>query len=371
MSKGYDVIIIGGGVIGCSVAHSLSERGHSVAVFEKGTISGEASKAAAGLLGVQAEWNEYDPLFELARKSRALFPKLAARLREKTGIDIAYEEKGIYRIAENEEEAKRLEHIMKWQLQTGEETHLLSGEQLREQEPELALHIISALYCPKDGHVIAPELTRALAHSAALSGTAIYEGTEVIEILQEQDRVTGVVTTEGTFSCSKVIVASGAWSTNFLQNFHSTWGTYPIMGEMVSVKSYKPLLKAPIFQDGFYVVPKRGGQYLIGATVKQHTYNKTVCAKSIAYLMERAFRLVPALQQAEWDTAWAGLRPQSNHGMPYMGEHPEVAGLYACAGHYRNGILLSPITGEYMADLIEGKHVQSLLETLLSKEEFV
>lgn len=157
MCKKYDVAIIGGGVIGSSVAHFLAERGHKVAIIEKQQIASEASKAAAGLLGVQAEWDAYDPLFDLARESRAIFPQLAAVLREKTGIDIGYEEKGIYRIAQNEAERERILHIMDWQQKTGEDSYFLTGDRLREQEPYLSESIIGAVYYPKDGHVIAPE----------------------------------------------------------------------------------------------------------------------------------------------------------------------------------------------------------------------
>ena len=142
MCKKYDVAIIGGGVIGSSVAHFLAERGHKVAIVEKQQIASEASKAAAGLLGVQAEWDEYDPLFELARESRAIFPQLAEVLREKTGIDIGYEEKGIYRIAQNEEEKERILHIMDWQQKTGEDSYFLAGDRLREKEPYLSESII-------------------------------------------------------------------------------------------------------------------------------------------------------------------------------------------------------------------------------------
>ncbi|MFD3447205.1 glycine oxidase ThiO [Microbacteriaceae bacterium 4G12] len=365
MNKVYDVAIIGGGVIGNSVAHFLSERGYKVAVIEKGKLASEASKAAAGLLGVQAEWDEYDPLFELARKSRALFPELANKLRKKTGIDIGYEEKGIYRIAQSTEEATRLLEIMKWQQQTGEDSYFIPGEELRKREQYISSSIVGAVYYPKDGHVIAPELARAFASSAAISGADLYEHTEVTEIKMSNDRVTGVVTSEGELLCEKVIVSAGSWSTRFLQHFDSTWGTYPIKGEIVALKSYKPLLQVPLFQEGFYIVPKRGGRYLIGATVKANTYDKTVQAQSVVQLMERALGILPALQEARWETAWAGLRPQANQGMPYMGEHPEIEGLYACTGHYRNGILLSPIAGQYMADVVEGKQEISLIDSLL------
>ncbi|MFX3623618.1 MAG: glycine oxidase ThiO [Ectobacillus sp.] len=371
MNKGYDVVIIGGGVIGSAAAHFLSERGYKVAIIEKGTIAAEASKAAAGLLGVQAEWDEYDPLFELARQSRMMFPDLARQLREKTGIDIGYEEKGIYRIAQGEEETKKLLVIMKWQQETGEESYFLSREQLQEREPYVSSAVTGAVFYPKDGHVIAPELARAFAHSAAISGTDIYEQTEVLDIQVENSRVTGVATSEGNVACEKIIIASGAWSTKFLQYFSHKWGTYPVQGVILSVKSLKPLLQTPVFQSGFYIVPKRGGRYLIGATVQQHTYDKTVSMESVMQLMEKALAILPELKYAKWETAWAGLRPQSNHCMPYMGAHPSIAGLYACTGHYRNGILLSPVSGNYMADLIEEKQNSNLVDSLLAPAEHV
>lgn len=367
MSKKYDVAIIGGGVMGSSVAHFLAERGYQVAIIEKQRIASEASKAAAGLLGVQAEWDAYDPLFELARKSRAIFPQLAKALREKTGIDIGYEEKGIYRIAQNEDEKTRILDIMNWQQKTGEESYFLTGDELHEKEPFLSSSITCAVYYPKDGHVIAPELTKAFAHSAAISSADIYEETEVFDIKIENNRVEGIITNEGMIACEKVVIAGGSWSTKFLHHFDKEWGAYPVKGEVVAVKSRKPLLQSPIFQERFYIAPKRGGRYVIGATMKPHTFNKSVRPESITSILERAYTILPALKEAEWESTWAGLRPQSNHEVPYMGAHEEIKGLYACTGHYRNGILLSPVSGQYMADLIEGKQGNHLLDSLLSK----
>lgn len=367
MSKKYDVAIIGAGVIGSSVAHFLAERGCQVAIVEKQRIASEASKAAAGLLGVQAEWDAYNPLFELARKSREIFPQLAETLREKTGIDIGYEEKGIYRLAQTEDEKRRILDIMNWQQETGEESYFMNRDELHEKEPFLSSSIIGAVYYPKDGHVTAPELTKAFAQSAAISGADIYEQTEVFDIQIEHNQVTGIVTSEGCISCEKVVIAGGSWSTKLLHYFDKDWGTYPVKGEVVAVKSHKPLLKSPIFQERFYIAPKRGGRYVIGATMHPHTFNKSVQPESITSILERAYTILPALKEAEWESAWAGLRPQSNHEVPYMGAHEEIKGLYACTGHYRNGILLSPVSGQYMADVIEGKQGNDLLDSLLSK----
>ena len=256
---------------------------------------------------------------------------------------------------------------MDWQEKTGEDSYFLTGDHVREKEPYLSESIIGAVYYPKDGHVIAPELTKAFAHSAAISGANIYEQAEVFDIRIENNKVTGVITSEGIVTCEKVVIAGGSWSTKLLGYFHRDWGTYPVKGEVVAVRSRKQLLKAPIFQERFYITPKRGGRYVIGATMKPHTFNKTVRPESITSILERAYTILPALKEAEWESTWAGLRPQSNHEAPYMGEHEEIKGLYACTGHYRNGILLSPISGQYMADLIEGKQENHLLDSLLSR----
>ena len=132
----------------------------------------------------------------------------------KTGIDIGYEEKGIYRIAQNEDEKERILHIMDWQQKTGEDSYFLAGDRLREKEPYLSESIIGAVYYPKDGHVIAPELTKAFAHSASFSGADIYEQTEVFDIRIENNKVTGIVTSEGMITCEKLLlrVAHGARS---------------------------------------------------------------------------------------------------------------------------------------------------------------
>ena len=220
-----------------SLAHFLAERGHKVAIIEKQRIASEASKAAAGLLGVQAEWDEYDPLFELARESRAIFPQLAEVLREKTGIDIGYEEKGIYRIAQNEDEKKRILHIMDWQQKTGEDSLFSNGDHLREKEAvSFRVNYRGGNIIRKMVKLLRRELTKAFAHSAAFSGADIYEQTEVFDIRIENNKVTGIVTSEGVITCEKVVIAGGSWSTKLLHYFHSDWGTYPVKGEVVAVE---------------------------------------------------------------------------------------------------------------------------------------
>ncbi|MGD6818865.1 glycine oxidase ThiO [Metabacillus sp. 84] len=353
--KHYDVCIIGGGVIGCSIAYELSKKGLLPLILEKGKAGQESSRAAAGLLGVQAEWDEYDPLFDMARQSRAMFPELAEELRSATGIDIGYEEKGICKVAETEQELDQLKKTAIWQTETGEPCELLSKEEMKKREPLLSDSVEGGVYYPKDGHVIAPSLAKAFEQGALQNGTDIYEHTQADEILIENGRVAGVKANGRTFHAEQVVIAAGAWSAPFLTLFPSLEGTYPVKGEMISVLSKKKLLQTPLYKNGFYIVPKRGGRYLIGATVLERDYSKEVSASGILHLLKTAERLLPAIVHASFEQAWSGLRPQSAKGAPCMEEHPEIKGLFACTGHYRNGILLSPAAGKRMAELIRTK----------------
>lgn len=353
----FDSIIIGGGVIGSTIAHCLAEKGLHVAILEKNKIASGASHAAAGLLGVQAEWDEYDPLYEMARKSRALFPNVAEKIREKTGVDIGYEAKGIYRIAHTEEEFERIKKIRTWQVSAGEEALLLSSEELRRLEPNVSSDMVGGVYYPTDGHVLAPALAKGQALAAAASGAGIFEYTTVQQIVIKDEKVAGVQTTEGFFSCKQVCITMGAWSTPFLKQFNEEYGTYPVKGEVISLKSNRPLLKAPLFLKRFYIAPKRYGKYVIGATMEPNSFQEDVKASSVMSILQQAFSIVPALENATWDRTWAGLRPEAKGGRPYMEAHPTIQGLFVSTGHYRNGILLSPFVGEYMADKMVGNYV--------------
>lgn len=150
-------------------------------------------------------------------------------------------------------------------------------------------------------------------------------------------------------------MTSGAWTARLLRNLGVRLPVYPVKGELFSVLSRRPLLNATLFSEGCYIVPKKGGRIIVGATMCEHSYDRFVSFEGIRMLMEKAKRLLPSIAEAEWETAWAGLRPQTPDGLPYMGEHPEIRGLYAAAGHFRNGILLSPLTGKWMADLVLGR----------------
>ncbi|SFB25238.1 glycine oxidase [Lentibacillus halodurans] len=367
----YDVIIIGGGVIGSSIAFQLSKRQYHVLVIEKDEIGHKASRAAAGMLGAQNEMENNGPLSSLARQSRAMFPALATELKSLSGIDIELIQSGILRVARTEEETNQLKYAAERQQKSAENATWLSHEQLKEKEPSLSANSVTgALYMPNDGQVNAQLFTQALAQSAAKLGADFLEYTDVQQFLFEKNRMTGVTTKNGTFLADTVITACGAWSSRLLEKTNLSLDLYPVKGECFSVYHNERLITSSIFSSSCYIVPKSGRRLIIGATQKAHSFDDSVLLGGVHELMTNAIHLVPKLKNAQWEKAWTGHRPQTGDGLPYMGEHPDINGLWIASGHFRNGILLAPITGLQMADYIEGKPVNNTfrLQRLSQKE---
>ncbi|TWT08080.1 glycine oxidase ThiO [Planococcus sp. CPCC 101016] len=355
MKKTYDAIVIGGGVNGGAIAFNLAKRGMKVLLLEKDGLASKASGAAAGMLGAQAELDGEGPLFQLARTSRGMFTDLADELKMTSGIDIGLVNKGMLRLALTDWEQQEHHRISEIHKQNGELAELLTGEEARKREPALSNEVIGAMYLEKDGQVAALQLALGFLKSASALGCVIKEYVEVHSFHFSNGKVTGVATNEGDFMSSNVVVTGGAWSEKLLMKIGLQLKMYPVKGECFSVRTEVPLLSSTIFTPGCYLVPKKGGRIIVGATVIPNTFNQQVTVEGISLLMGNAKKLVPSISLAEWEGAWAGIRPQTADGLPYLGEHPDYRGLFIATGHYRNGILLSPITGEVMADLIEGK----------------
>ncbi|RLQ92784.1 glycine oxidase ThiO [Planomicrobium sp. Y74] len=355
MNKTYDAIVIGGGVNGGAIAFNLAKRGMKVLLLEKDRLASKASGAAAGMLAAQAELDGEGALFQLARISRGMFSNLADELKMNSGIDIELVNKGVLRLSLTDWEQQEHRRIIEVHKQNGELAELLTGEEAREREAALSCEVTGAMYLEKDGQVAAPQLTLGFLKSASALGSEIKEYVEVHSFYFSNGKITGVSTNEGDFMSANVVVTGGAWSEKLLRKTGLQLETYPVKGECFSVLAESPLLTNTIFTHSCYLVPKKGGRIIVGATVIPNTFNQQVTVEGISLLMENAKKLVPSIVQAEWEGAWTGIRPQTADGLPYLGEHPEYKGLFIATGHYRNGILLSPITGEVMADLVEGK----------------
>lgn len=356
MKNTFDVAIIGGGINGSSIAYQLSKLGKKVVILEKGTLACEASSAAAGMLAAQAEIEHDGPFFQLALKSQGMFPSISNELLEYTGIDIEFVNKGMLKIAETEELASALKSQILFQQNWDSGIQWLDATQVREMEPALTPTVAGAMFLPNDGHVQPAKLSLAFAKAAEHFGTEIRGNTKVLSFIYENGVVKGVYTSAGAVYCEQVVVANGAWAADLMKNTGINMTVYPVKGECFSVKPNKPIVHRSIFSDKrCYFVPKRNGEIYIGATVVENTFDKQVTAGGISTLIEQAVKLIPQLKDAPLERVWAGLRPQTDDGIPYIDEHPDIKGLFVAAGHYRNGILLSPLTGKLTAQLLTGQ----------------
>jgi len=360
-TRKYDVAIIGGGVIGSSIAFQLSKRGRSVVVLEKKQIASQSSGAAAGMLGAQSEFSSDSPVIPFALKSREMFPKIAEELKDLTGIDIGLIQKGLIKVAFTEEEEQALEEQFQFWKVRDSSVRSLNHQELHDLEPNVTIEAKKAMYIPHDGQVRADDLTHAFAKAASVYGAEIQEHTEVLSFSKDNNRIMGVITNKGAIYADQVVVCGGAWSFLLLKQTNLNLSMYPVKGECFSVITERPLLEATIFsKSGCYIVPKKGNRLLIGATSIPNTFDQRVSVDGISSLLERAKMILPQLKDTKWEKVWSGIRPQTDDGIPYLGEHPQYKGLWVATGHYRNGILLSPITGVLLANLLEGKRTEGL-----------
>jgi glycine oxidase len=361
-----DVVIIGGGVIGLTVARALALRGVSdTCLIERGILGNEASSAAAGMLAPQAEADSCDQFFDLACRSRALYPNFAAALLEDTGTDIELDSTGTLYLGFTDHDQNEIEERYNWQTRAGLPVEKLSPAEARELEPCINPDLYSALRFPLDTQVENRRLLSALANSVGKSGVKIMAQTRVESVLVRSGRVDGVITTRGLVSCARVIVAAGCW-TSFIgvsgvaEKSRSTWRVDPVRGQMVCFETKPQVARHVIYSPRGYVVPRRDGRLLAGSTSEDAGFAKQITGGGINAILRNALEISPSVSELPIVDSWAGLRPRAPDGLPVMGPCDEIAGLFYATGHYRNGILLAPITGELIAQAVVGEGVSSL-----------
>jgi glycine oxidase len=349
-------LIIGGGVIGCAIAYELAKAGIRTLVVEKETLGSQSTRAGAGMLGAQVEMTQPGPLFELGVKSRALFPKLREELLEISGIDMELQTSGIFRIAVDEEDREALLERQAWQLAAGQRAVWFEDEDLRSELGDLVTPAYGALYLPDDHQARNPQLMLALAASAKRLGARFLEQTAMVGFLQKNGAVVGVKTVDGEIRADRVILAAGAWSGLIANQLGLDLPVFPVKGQSFLLDSYSPPTPFTIYTHGCYILPKRNGQVYIGATEEPEAgFDRRANLRSLASLSSRAVSLLPALGDLPFAAPLAGLRPGSRDGLPFLGPVPGIAGLYVATGHFRNGVLLSAITGRVMAELLTGQ----------------
>jgi glycine oxidase len=344
-----DVVIIGGGAIGCSIAFDLAGRGHQVLVIERDQPGRAATWAAAGMLSPLGETPPESTFASLARASLLAYPAFLSRITDASGAPVEFAAPGKLEVAFDEKEASRLRAFC-----AVNKLAFLAGENARGLVPVLSERVTGAAHFPDDALVDPRALGQSLWRACIARGVRFRLGETVTAVRADGAAVSGVATFAGEIGAAKVVLAAGAWS-GAIEGITRPAAVMPVRGQMLALQCSEPPFGQLLQSDHCYLIPRAGARVLVGATVERVGFDPRTTAEGVQGLLHAAIEMVPALSQAELSEVWTGFRPGTPDDLPILGADPGIVGLYYATGHYRNGILLAPITAKLVADLIEGK----------------
>ena len=355
MNHSFDVLIVGGGVIGCSTAYQLAKKGAKVMVVERRSIGGHAATIIAGVLAAQSESDSPDALFDLCRASLSLFPSLVEELAETSGIDPEFESCGVWHVAETEEEKKALLEKKRWQEDRALPVVWQEADRVQETHPGLG-ETMGALCCPADGQINSAQWVLALAEASRRKGVRFLDQVSPMDFVRDRRRVAGVRTKEDVISCDKMILAAGAWNTLLLESLRISLPLEPVKGQLMVLASVPRSFRGPVYASSGYLVPHADGRLVIGTTEERVGFDVQPTLDAGRALADWASRWCPGLSGLPVVEFQAGLRPGTADGGPVMGRLWDFDNLFIAGGHYKRGILLSPFSGKFMADgVLDGR----------------
>jgi glycine oxidase len=367
MRESADVIVIGGGIIGCAIARELARRGSHVDLFEGRTIAAGATRASAGILAPYIEAHERGPLFELTVRSLALYDEFVSSVAAESGTLIDYRRCGTLEIAADDRAAEPLQ--ARASLAASDGLEWLSPDGARRLEPDLPESIAGALLSPAHGYVAVPALTEALEWAALRHGAEIETGRPIREIERTGDGWIVRADEASTWTAKRVVIATGSWSGQIRGAPPQSRTVRPVRGQLVRLMWHRAPLAHVLWGKDCYLVPWQDGTLLVGATVEDVGFDERTTAAGVRDLLDAACELLPAAWGATFLEARAGLRPSTDDGLPIIGEVPSAPGLIYATGHYRNGVLLAPLTAQIVADLIvDGRSDAALTVTAPADE---
>lgn len=343
-------LVVGGGVMGMLAGLKLANSS-SVHVLDQGVVGQESSWAGGGIVSPLYPWRYSPAVTALAHWSQGFYPRLAAQLLAETGVDPEVHATGLYWL-DLDDEARALE----WARARGYPLEPVDKARVLGAVPALGDGFTRALHMPGLANVRNPRLVKALrAALGQLPNVRLEENCPVTEFIVEGGRVCGVHTPRGEVRAEQVVVAAGAWSGELLKLLGIELPVQPVKGQMILYKCAEDFLPAMVLGNGRYAIPRRDGHVLVGSTLEHCGFDKTPTDDALASLKASAEGFLPALAQAEVVGHWAGLRPGSPEGIPFIGEVPGYKGLWLNCGHYRNGLVLAPASCELLKNLLLGE----------------
>lgn len=342
-------IVVGGGVIGLLSAWELIQSGWSVTVLEKGKTGKESSWAGGGILSPLYPWREQDAINALALYGQQQYPHITKKLLSETGMDSEWIQSGmLFLDVEDAEEASHwlaTHHIsFEWK------THTTTAV-----PPSVVQAEANALLIPSIAQLRPPRFMSALKHFLLQAGVKIIEDTSVGEILIQDHRYAGVITEQGMLHSDCVLITAGAWSQPLLKPLRIQSGIEPVRGQIIAFQSDGNLLSHIMIQNSFYLIPRRDGLIVAGSTVEHTGFDKNTTEEAAMVIKEAAYKMLPELKSLPITHHWAGLRPWSPRGIPYICAHPKIKHVFINAGHFRNGLTLAPGSAKLIVDIIEDR----------------
>ena len=355
MTAQSDVLVVGGGVMGCAVAWRLAQAGLAVTVLERAMPGAEASTKAAGMLAVQGEAEVSGPFLELCLSSRRRWPDFAGELVQASGVDVGLSLRGVLYPASGRAAAEALRSKAEFQRAQGMRAEILTAEEMAGLEPALSDQLPLGLFAPDDGQVAPVSLSRALHLSAIRAGVRFRIGEVAVGVEAVGGRVRGLAVASGDcIPADAIVVAGGAW-TSLLQGIGLMPGSVrPARGQILALATPSAPLRRPVFAGGLgYVLPTQDGRTLVGSTLEMVGFERAVTVAGLEHMCGVARRIVPELAQATVLDHWCGFRPWTPDELPLLGPSG-LEGLHLASGHFRSGILLAPISSEVVAAAVVG-----------------
>jgi glycine oxidase len=346
-----DCIVVGGGVIGLLTARQLFLAGADVLLLEKGPLGGESSWAGGGIISPLYPWRYDDAVNVLAERSKKIYPGLAKKLFHDTAQDCELINSGLFTVIDNLQ-VNTYGEILDWaKTWSVNASYINDAAAVHAIEETVSDAVQQGIWMPDILQIRNPKFVKALKASFDLLAIPYHEQTEVDEIVIKNNKVCGVRTKQKTILADKIIIASGAWSAQFKATEASV-SVLPVKGQMIMYKGEPDLVKRIVLSEGHYIIPRKDGRILAGSTLEKIGFDKTISSSAFEELHQAAVELVPLLAGLTVERQWAGLRPGTDKGIPYICQHDEVEGLYVHAGHFRNGIVLGVASAELMADIV-------------------
>ncbi|TAN71414.1 MAG: glycine oxidase ThiO [Methylobacter sp.] len=348
MTTTPDITIIGGGIIGLLTAREFIKAGASVAIIEKNELGQESSWAGGGILLPLYPWRQPDAITRLVLQSLKLYPALASQLATETRVDPEWNPCGLL-IVKNPD----LSEAVNW-CNANAISYRPAGVDFFNR---LTTTPEQPLWLPEIAQARNPRLVKSLKQDLVNKGVTLIEHCELTAITLNKHRITAINTTSGEFAVNQLIIAAGAWTGQLFQHLcpdaiGDAPKIAPVKGQMLLFDAQPETLDYMVLDGDQYLIPRRDGKILAGSTVEQDDFNKTTTSEARDRLNAFALNLLPSLKNFPAIKHWAGLRPGTEHGIPYIDKHPEIGNLFINAGHFRNGLAMGPASAQLMVDLV-------------------